>query len=372
MTTKYFATLTNQGAARLANATALGTKLNITQMGVGDANGTLPTPSPTQTTLINQRRIAAINSLAVDGNDAGQIIVEQVIPENEGGFWIREIGLYDDTDVLIAVANCPETYKPLLTEGSGRTQTIRMILVVSSSASITLKVDPSVVLATRKYVDEGVIEVKSYIDKQVKAHEAKANPHSQYLLIKNALKEIADAGLADEVLENLGLKKSTIGEAPIGIPFFWSNAKMPNEIIPQWSDHVYLKWNAATFDPELFPILALIHPDCVLADVRGDFIRVNDDGRGVDTGRELLSHQDSAAPNITGAVPATHYSIISSGGTGAIVSGIGSVSNDADKFNATGRSGFNIDASRCWEGYRDDVTEVRPGNTAMNFLVRAA
>lgn len=205
MTTKYFATLTNQGAARLANATALGTKLNITQMGVGDANGTLPTPSPTQTTLINQRRIAAINSLAVDDNDAGQIIVEQVIPENEGGFWIREIGLYDDTGVLIAVANCPETYKPLLTEGSGRTQTIRMILVVSSSASITLKVDPSVVLATRKYVDDGVIEVKSYVDKQVKAHEAKANPHSQYLLIKNALKEIADAGLADEVLENLGL-----------------------------------------------------------------------------------------------------------------------------------------------------------------------
>lgn len=209
MTTKYFATLTNQGAARLANATALGLKLNITQMGVGDANGTLPTPSPTQTTLINQRRIAAINSLSVDDNDAGQIIVEQVIPENEGGFWIREIGLYDDTGVLIAVANCPETYKPLLTEGSGRTQTIRMILVVSSSASITLKVDPSVVLATRKYVDDGVIEVKSYVDKQVKAHEAKANPHSQYLLIKNALKEIADAGLADEVLENLGL-----GELP--------------------------------------------------------------------------------------------------------------------------------------------------------------
>ena len=208
MTTKYFATLTNQGAARLANATALGIKLNITQMGVGDANGKLPTPSPTQTTLINQLRIAAINSLSVDDNDAGQIIAEQVIPENEGGFWIREIGLYDDTGVLIAVANCPETYKPLLTEGSGRTQTIRMILVVSSSASITLKVDPSVVLATRKYVDDGVVEVKSYVDKQVKAHEAKANPHAQYLMIENALKEIADAGLVDKALANLGLGNS--------------------------------------------------------------------------------------------------------------------------------------------------------------------
>ena len=207
MTTKYFATLTNQGAARLANATALGLKLNITQMAVGDGGGTLPTPSPTQTTLINQLRIAAINSLNVDDNDAGQIIAEQVIPENEGGFWIREIGLYDDTGVLIAVANCPETYKPLLTEGSGRTQTIRMILVVSSSASITLKVDPSVVLATRKYVDDGVVEVKSYVDKQVKAHEAKANPHAQYLMIENALKEIADAGLVDKALANLGLNE---------------------------------------------------------------------------------------------------------------------------------------------------------------------
>lgn len=204
MTTKYFAILTNQGAARLANATALGTKLNITQMAVGDGNGTLPTPDPAQTKLINQTRIAPINSLGVDANDAGQIIAEQIIPENEGGFFIREIGLYDDAGILIAVANCPETYKPLLAEGSGRTQTIRMILVVSSSSAITLKIDPSVVLATRKYVDDAVIEVKSYADKLMKAHEEKADPHKQYPLIANALKEMADAGLVAEVLKNLG------------------------------------------------------------------------------------------------------------------------------------------------------------------------
>ena len=205
MTTKYFAILTNQGAARLANATALGTKLNITQMAVGDGGGTLPTPDPAQTKLVNQTRIAPINSLGVDANDAGQIIAEQIIPENEGGFFIREIGLYDDDGVLIAVANCPETYKPLLAEGSGRTQTIRMILVVSSTSAITLKIDPSVVLATRKYVDDAVIEVKGYADKLMKDHEAKANPHKQYPLIENALKEMADAGLIDKVLENLGL-----------------------------------------------------------------------------------------------------------------------------------------------------------------------
>lgn len=156
MTAKYYAILTNQGAARLANATALGTKLNLTQMAVGDANGKLPTPDPAQTALINQQRIAPLNMLTVDPANASQIIAEQIIPENEGGFWIREIGLYDDDGVLIAVANCPETYKPKLAEGSGRTQTIRMILIVSSTTAITLKIDPSVVLATREYVDDAI------------------------------------------------------------------------------------------------------------------------------------------------------------------------------------------------------------------------
>ena len=217
MTTKYFAILTHQGAARLANATALGTKLNITQMAVGDGNGTLPTPDPAQTKLINERRRELLNSLAVDANDTGQIIAEQIIPENEGGFFIREIGLYDDEGILIAVANCPETYKPLLAEGSGRTQTIRMILVVSSTSAITLKIDPSVVLATRKYVDDAVIEVKSYADKLMKDHEAKANPHQQYPLIANALKEMADAGLVAEVLKNLGLGELSLAGTASGV-----------------------------------------------------------------------------------------------------------------------------------------------------------
>ncbi|HIA3453374.1 TPA: phage tail protein, partial [Escherichia coli] len=158
MTVKYYAILTNQGAARLANATMLGSKLNLTQMAVGDANGVLPTPDPAQTKLINQKRIAPLNLLSIDPNNQNQIIAEQIIPENEGGFWIREIGLYDDEGVLIAVANCPETYKPQLQEGSGRTQTIRMILVVTNTEAITLKIDPSVVLATRKYVDDKISE----------------------------------------------------------------------------------------------------------------------------------------------------------------------------------------------------------------------
>lgn len=203
MTAKYFAILTNQGAARLANAAALGTKLNLTQMAVGDANGTLPTPDPAQTKLINQKRIAPLNLLNVDPANTSQIIAEQIIPENEGGFWIREIGLYDDAGVLIAVANCPETYKPQLQEGSGRTQTIRMVLIVSSTSAITLKIDPSVVLATRQYVDEGDIEVKAYADKVMKAHLEAGNPHTQYLLSANNLSDLKDKARSRD---SLGLK----------------------------------------------------------------------------------------------------------------------------------------------------------------------
>ncbi|EKK4000276.1 phage tail protein [Cronobacter sakazakii] len=180
MTAKYFALLTNQGAARLANAAALGTKLNLTQLAVGDGGGSLPVPDTTQTRLINEKRRAPLNMLSVDPVNTSQIIAEQIIPESEGGYWIREIGLYDDAGVLIAVANCPETYKPQLQEGSGRTQTIRLVLVVSATDAVALKIDPSVVLATRKYVDDKAIEVRLYIDQLMEQHVKAADPHTQY------------------------------------------------------------------------------------------------------------------------------------------------------------------------------------------------
>ncbi|UVC28818.1 phage tail protein [Pantoea sp. SOD02] len=265
MTTKYFALLTNQGAAKLANAAALGTKVNITQLAVGDGGGTLPTPDPAQTKLIGEKRRASLNSLTIDAANGSQIIAEQIIPEGEGGFWIREIGLFDADGVMIAVANCAETYKPQLAEGSGRTQTVRMIIIVNSTSAVTLKIDPSVVLATRKYVDDGVIVAKQYADnlqKQAKQYaeqlqaEAKqyadtlleqakkysgdalkqhtdaANPHTQYPLTKNALKEMADAGLVAEALKNLGLEKSFVA---IGY------VKLPGGLIIQWGSGTYTK-----------------------------------------------------------------------------------------------------------------------------------
>ena len=156
---QFMAILTAVGEAKQANADALGIPWTFTQMGVGDANGTDPIPSRAQTQLIHEQRRAPLNQVRVDPKNTSVIIAEQVIPENDGGWWIREIGLYDADDDLVAVANCAPSFKPLLVQGSGKTQVVRMNFIVTSAANVTLKIDPSVVLATRLYVDQRLIEV---------------------------------------------------------------------------------------------------------------------------------------------------------------------------------------------------------------------
>ncbi|EJT3444042.1 phage tail protein [Escherichia coli] len=499
MTVKYYAILTNQGAARLANATMLGSKLNLTQMAVGDANGVLPTPDPAQTKLINQKRIAPLNLLSVDPNNQSQIIAEQIIPENEGGFWIREIGLYDDEGVLIAVANCPETYKPQLQEGSGRTQTIRMILVVTNTEAITLKIDPSVVLATRKYVDDEVLELKLYVDDQMRNHIAAQDPHTQYAqkhnptftgepkaptpaagnnttriattafvqaaitaLINGApatldtLKEIAAAinndpkfsttinnalalkaplsspaltgtptaptaaqsvnntqiattafvksaiaamvGSAPAALDTLNELAAALGNdpnfsttvlnalagkqpldntltnlsgkdvagllaylglgegsaLPVGVPVPWPSATPPTG---------WLKCNGAAFDKVKYPRLATAYPSGKLPDLRGEFIRGWDDGRGIDTERALLSIQSDEVRKLalkywgpaSNSSPSKTFALSDSAGGGLYTDGISQASGGI--INAFQLPGGN---------------ETRPRNVAFNYIVRAA
>ena len=439
MTVKYYAILTNQGAARLANATMLGSKLNLTQMAVGDANGVLPTPDPAQTKLINQKRIAPLNLLSVDPNNQSQIIAEQIIPENEGGFWIREIGLYDDEGVLIAVANCPETYKPQLQEGSGRTQTIRMILVVTNTEAITLKIDPSVVLATRKYVDDEVLELRLYVDDQMRNHIAAQDPHTQYAqkhnptftgepkaptpaagnnttriattafvqaaitaLINGApatldtLKEIAAAinndpkfsttinnALSgkqplDETLTHLSGKDVAgllaylgLGEGsalPVGVPVPWPSATPPTG---------WLKCNGAAFSAEEYPELAKAYPTNKLPDLRGEFIRGWDDGRGADSGRGLLSFQKATLVESFGLVRSP-----TTGSYRLVTRPTETVSDNTSNYMTTdydSREGLYSPATAypsielpptgagAGAGFR-----VRPRNIAFNYIVRAA
>ncbi|WP_042860033.1 phage tail protein [Dickeya sp. NCPPB 3274] len=401
MSTKYFALLTNTGATKLANATALGSHLAITQMAVGDGGGSLPTPTPAQTKLVNEKRRAALNALSIDAQNTNQIIAEQVIPENEGGWWIREIGLYDSDGDLIAVANCAETYKPQLQEGSGRVQTVRMILIVSTTEAISLKIDPAVVLATRQYVDDSAIQVKAYADTQLGAHIAAANPHPQYAplnspaltgtptaptagksanstqlattaFVKNValLKEQNGADIADKsaFLANLGLSDVLKTADLAGIPLPWPQATAPAG---------WLKCNGQAFDKNAFPKLALAYPGGVLPDLRGEFIRGWDDGRGADVARELLSWQKGTLtisdPNLASV------------NVGALIH----ANNDsANTYKSMGfdvvnkgdygmlRSAINVEASGAQDldsnGWQFGYGATRPRNIAFNYIVRAA
>lgn len=157
--TAFFGILTKIGEAKEARAKALGLPVVITEMEVGDGGSDAPpAPDREQTTVVGTKRRAPINRSFVDPGNASWLVIEQVIPEQVGGWWIRQLGLRDADGDLVAVANCPPTYKPLLAEGSARTQVVRIVLQVSSAANFELKVDPSVVLATRQYVDDGLLQ----------------------------------------------------------------------------------------------------------------------------------------------------------------------------------------------------------------------
>ncbi|EMF8143847.1 phage tail protein [Serratia marcescens] len=156
MMNKYKAIITTAGAAKIAAASAGGTQLKIVSMAVGDGNGTLPTPNPAQTKLVNEKYRAALNGLTIDKALKNHILAEMIIPANVGGFWLREMGLYDEAGTLIAVSNMAESYKPKLEEGSGRTQTLRMILIVSSTEAIQVIAGGDTVLATKDFVADAI------------------------------------------------------------------------------------------------------------------------------------------------------------------------------------------------------------------------
>ena len=162
MIPKYHTLLTNKGTEKLAAAAASGGQLKITAMAVGDGSGTLPAPKPENTKLVNEQYRGSLNQLFTDPANPHHLIAELIIPEQHGGWWIREVALFDNDGDMIAAGNCPESYKPKLQEGSGRTQIFRMVLIISNTATIILKTNPSVVLATHKYVTET-------LDKKIKA-----------------------------------------------------------------------------------------------------------------------------------------------------------------------------------------------------------
>ncbi|HAH5442605.1 TPA: phage tail protein [Escherichia coli] len=158
-TRKFKTVITDTGAKKLAQAAAPdGKPVRLTHMAVGDGGGTLPTPDSKQTRLVHEVWRHTVNRVILDATHQNRIIAELVIPPETGGFWIREIGVFDEHGDLIAVGNTAESYKPTVAEGSGRTQTFRTILTVSSTASVALTVDNTMVMATVDYVDDKLKE----------------------------------------------------------------------------------------------------------------------------------------------------------------------------------------------------------------------
>ncbi|HAN8190628.1 TPA: phage tail protein [Escherichia coli] len=159
MSTKFKTVITTAGAAKLAAATVPGgKKVNLSAMAVGDGNGQLPVPDAGQTKLVHEVWRHALNKVSVDNKNKNYIVAELVVPPDVGGFWMRELGLYDDAGTLIAVSNMAESYKPELAEGSGRAQTCRMVIILSNVASVELSIDASTVMATQDYVDDKIAE----------------------------------------------------------------------------------------------------------------------------------------------------------------------------------------------------------------------
>ncbi|HHT8227539.1 TPA: phage tail protein [Citrobacter braakii] len=200
MSTKFKTIITTAGAAKLAAATMPGgKKVNLTAMAVGDGGGVLSEPNAGQVKLINEVWRHALNKISQDNKNKNYIVAELVIPPEVGGFWMRELGLYDDAGTLIAVANMAESYKPELAEGSGRAQTCRMVIIVSSIASVELSIDATTVMATQDYVDDKLAE-----------HERSRN-HPDATLKEKGFVQLSSA--TDSTSENLAATPKAVKAA---------------------------------------------------------------------------------------------------------------------------------------------------------------
>ena len=164
---QFYTILTAVGKAKIANATALGEKMELTELALGDGGGSYYNATEDQTELRNEVWRGAIGTVDVDGENPNWITIQTVVPSQHGGFMIREAGVFDNEGDLIAVGKYPETYKPVAADGSIKDLIVRMILEVNNTASVVLRVDPTVILATQQQVDESEARAKAYTDQEV-------------------------------------------------------------------------------------------------------------------------------------------------------------------------------------------------------------
>lgn len=364
---QFFAILTNVGMAKQANADALGIPWLITQMGVGDANGTEPIPSVTQTKLISEWRRKPLNQLKIDPVNPAVIIAEQIIPADEGGKWIREIGLYDADGDLVAVANCAPSFKPLLSQGSGRTQIVRMNFIVTSTGNITLKIDPAIVLASRAYVDAAILEVLP-----------KNKTPGEYTRVKVNDRGVVVSGDNPDTLAKMGIKDSYT-KAEIESMIAQASALPVGATVAFPLDKVapgFLELDGSVKSIAVYPDLAAFLGTAFnkgdedacnfrLPESRGEFLRGWDHGRGVDAGRTVGSSQK-------GTVTAFD-SNQSTAATVEVVAGTVAAAQ-ADVFVASDYPGVKRSViSTGVQAYPDfvDAGVMRPRNLAVVWCIKA-
>ncbi|TNH89159.1 phage tail protein [Aeromonas hydrophila] len=365
MSAIYFAIPTNAGQAKIANAIALGVPLKITHMAVGDGNGQPVTPNAAQTALVRERRRAPINTLFQDPTNQSQLVAEQIIPENVGDWWIREAGIFAEDGTLIAIANTPDTYKPLLSSGAGRTQVIRIVLIVSDTSAVELKIDPAVVLATRKYVDDLMAAHKESRDHQ-------AGNQTEKGMLRLATQSEALAGLLDSVAVAPREMKAAMESlldivAPIGVPIPWVAETPPNSR--------FLIAQGQSFDKVAYPKLGSLWPNGVIPfDMRGEFPRGWDNGRGVDVGRQLLSAQAHSIEHHSHALPTSSEGSSTTSGQWGVDD---QYWKQIDRFNEQPTTG-GWAGTASWPGQTPGMArgnfqgETRSRNIAFNYIVRAA
>ena len=198
MASQYFAILTDYGTRAIAHALSQGQPLQLTQFAVGDGNGQTVTPTASATALVHQTHIAPVSAVSLDPRNNKQVIVELTIPENIGGFYIREMGVFDAQNKLIAYANCPESFKPTESSGSGKVQVLRMILKVESSSAVTLSIDHSVIFITRQQMAPKTITAttQNRFDESGHSHEINKASTSQQGIVQLT----NDTGLESESL----------------------------------------------------------------------------------------------------------------------------------------------------------------------------
>jgi hypothetical protein len=296
--------ITTLGAAKKTNCDALGVPWEPRYMLIGDANGADPVPSPTQTKLINQVYRAQLNQLRVSPTDANVLIAEVVLPPDVGGWHIRELALEDKDGVFSAVANVPPSYKPLLAQGSGRNQVVRMHIITSGTSNIQLKIDPSVVLATRQYVDESVNGLLPANKPAGTYTKVTVNDRGVFVSGSNpttlAGYGITDTYTKDQITAMIAQASALPVGSMIGFPV--------DKVAPGFLELDGSVKSAAAY-PDLATFLGGVFNkgdegagNFRLPESRGEFLRGWDHGRGVDAGRAVGSWQKGTFHNI-GAAP---------------------------------------------------------------------